>query len=247
MEILGIDIGASAVKGALVDLDAGDLSSDRLRLPVPERATPEAVLAAIAKIVDHFGWEGAVGCGFPGVVRHGKVFTAANLDKSWIGLDLRETLSRELACPVTVLNDADAAGLAEVRFGAGKGRRGVVLVLTLGTGIGSALFIDGRLVPNTEFGHIEIEGQTAEQRASDRAREKEELSWKKWAERLDRVLDRMNLHLWPDLVILGGGVSKRHEKFLPLLTTKLAVVPAALRNRAGIVGAALAARELSEL
>jgi polyphosphate glucokinase len=247
MEILGIDIGASAVKGALVDLDAGDLASDRLRIPLPERAKPEDVLGAVAKIVDHFGWDGPVGCGFPGVVRHGKVETAANLDPSWVGMDLREALAREIACPVTVLNDADAAGLAEVRYGAGKGRRGVVLVLTLGTGIGSSLFVDGRLVPNTEFGHLEIEGRTAEQRASDRAREKEDLSWKKWAERLDRVLDRMNLHLWPDLVILGGGVSKRHEKFLPLLTTKLEVVPAALRNRAGIVGAALAARELSEL
>jgi len=146
-----------------------------------------------------------------------------------------------------VLNDADAAGLAELRYGAGRGRRGVVLMLTLGTGIGSALFIDGRLVPNTEFGHLEIRGKPAEARASDRVREQKELTWKKWAERVDELLARLRLYLWPDLVIVGGGVSKKHERFLPLLTTPVEVVPAKLRNEAGIVGAALAARDLSEL
>jgi len=247
METLGIDVGGSGVKGALVDLDRGDLASDRLRIPTPQPATPEAVLGAVGKIVDHFGWDGPVGCGFPGVVRHGAIHTAANLDPTWIGTDLREVLSRATACPVTVLNDADAAGLAEVRYGAGRGRRGVVLMLTLGTGIGSALFIDGRLVPNTEFGHLEIAGRPAEARASDRVREEKALPWKKWAERLDELLARLHLHLWPDLVILGGGVSKRHEKFIPLLTAPVEIVPAELRNRAGMVGAALAARELSEL
>jgi len=205
------------------------------------------VLATVAEVVEHFAWDGPIGCGFPGVVRHGQVHTAANLDPSWVGTDLRSVLTETLASPVTVLNDADAAGLAELRYGAGRGRRGVVLMLTLGTGIGSALFIDGRLVPNTELGHLELRGKTAETRASDRVREAKGLSWKEWAGRLDEVLARLQLHLWPDLVILGGGVSKKHEKFVPLLTTPLEVVPAELRNQAGIVGAALAAQDLSEL
>jgi len=247
MEILGIDIGGSGVKGAPVDLDRGELTGERLREATPQPAHPERVLATVTKVVEHFAWDGPVGCGFPGVVRHGHVHTAANLDPSWIGTDLRAELSAALGTPVTVLNDADAAGLAELRYGAGRGRRGVVLMLTIGTGIGSALFIDGRLVPNTELGHLEIRGKTAEVRASDRTREQKDLSWKRWAERLDELLARVQLHLWPDLVILGGGVSKKHEKFLPLLQSPLEIVPAELRNDAGIVGAALAAQMLSEL
>jgi len=247
VETLGIDIGGSGVKGALVELDTGELAADRMRIPTPQPATPENVLQAVVKIVEHFAWDGPIGCGFPGVVRHGRVHTAANLAASWPGIDLRAELSAATASPVTALNDADAAGLAEIRYGAGRGRRGVVLMLTLGTGIGSALFIDGRLVPNTEFGHLEIRGKTAEARASDRTRESKALGWKDWAKRLDEVLDRTGLHLWPDLVILGGGVSKKHEKFIPYLQTSLEVVPAELRNQAGIVGAALAAQELSEL
>ncbi|MBW2316707.1 MAG: ROK family protein [Deltaproteobacteria bacterium] len=247
MEILGVDIGGSGVKGAPVELDAGELAGERMRIATPEPSTPENVLAAVAKIVDHFSWDGPIGCGFPGVVRGGRVLTAANLDRSWLGTDLRDALATATACPATVLNDADAAGLAEIRYGAGRGRRGVVLMLTFGTGIGSALFIDGRLVPNTEFGHLEVRGKTAEARASDRVREERELTWKKWAERIDELLVRLNLHLWPDLVILGGGVSKKHDRFIPLLTTPIEIVPAELRNQAGIVGAALAARDLSEL
>jgi polyphosphate glucokinase len=247
MEILGIDIGGSGVKGAPVDLERGELVGDRLRVATPQPAVPESVMATVAKVVEHFDWDGPIGCGFPGVVRHGHVHTAANLDPSWVGTDLRAELTAALATRVTVLNDADAAGLAELRYGAGRGRRGVVLVLTLGTGIGSALFVDGRLVPNTELGHVEIRGKTAEMRASDRVREAKGLGWKDWAKRLDEVLTRFQLHLWPDLVILGGGVSKKHEKFVPLLKTSLEIVPAALRNQAGIVGAALAAGELSEL
>lgn len=247
MEILGIDIGGSGVKGAPVDLDTASLAGERLRIPTPQPSSPDAVLDTVAKVVEHFAWDGPVGCGFPGVVRHGRVDTAANLDRGWVGTDLRAALSERTACPVTVLNDADAAGLAEVRYGAGRGRRGVVLMLTLGTGIGSALFIDGRLVPNTEFGHLDIRGKPAEARASDRVREQKGLTWKKWAERVDELLARLRLYLWPDLVIVGGGVSKKHEKFLPLLTTPVEVVPAKLRNEAGIVGAALAARDLSEL
>lgn len=247
MEILGIDIGGSGVKGAPVDLDTGELLADRVRLTTPAPSSPVHVIETVAKIVEHFAWDGPVGCGFPGVIRGGSVHTAANLEGDWPGTDLRAELTDAVACPVTVLNDADAAGLAEVRYGAGRGRRGVVLMLTLGTGIGSALFIDGRLLPNTEFGHLDIRGKPAEARASDRARETKALSWKKWSERLDEMLAHLGLLLWPDLVIVGGGVSKKHEKFLPLLQTPLEVVPAELRNQAGIVGAALAARELSEL
>jgi len=247
LEILGIDIGGSGVKAAPVDLDTGRIVEDRVRIPTPTPASPEAVVASVAKLVEHFGWDGPIGCGFPGVVRNGSVHTAANLAEGWSGTDLRAELRAATACPVTVLNDADAAGLAEVRYGAGRGRRGVILMLTIGTGIGSALFVDGRLVPNTELGHLEIRGKTAEARASDRTREEKGLGWKRWAERLDEVLDRLHLHLWPDLVILGGGVSKKHEKFLPHLKVGLEVVPAELRNHAGIVGAALAAAELSEL
>ncbi len=247
MEILGIDVGGSGIKGALVDTSTGELTTDRFRMETPQPATPDAVVEVLAKVVDHFGWDGTLGCGFPGVVRAGVVQTAANLDPSFVGTNLRTALSDATACPVTVLNDADAAGLAEVRFGAGRGRRGVVLVLTLGTGIGSALFVDGRLVPNTEFGHIEVGGKSAEDRAADRVRQEKELSWKKWAERLDEVVGRLVFHTGADLVILGGGISKKHEKFVPLLEAEVEIVPAALRNQAGIIGAALAGQELGEL
>lgn len=247
MEILGIDVGGSGIKAALVEVSTGELASERVRMETPRPATPAAVIETLGKAVEQFGWDGPIGCGFPGVVRSGVVHTAANLDPTWLGLDLRAELTTETACAVTVLNDADAAGLAEMRFGAGRGRRGVVLVLTLGTGIGSALFVDGRLVPNTELGHVEIDGKTAEARASDRVRQEKELSWKKWAERLDEVLARLGLYVGPDLVIVGGGVSKKQEKFLPLLTASVEVVPAGLRNQAGIVGAALASQELGQL
>lgn len=246
MVVLGIDVGGSGVKGALVDLSVGRLLGERVRIPTPSPATAGAVLETLAEIVEHFGWDGPLGCGFPGVVRRGTVFTAANLDPSWIGVDLGKRLEAATGCAVVAVNDADAAGLAEMRYGAGRGRRGVVLMLTLGTGIGSALFVDGRLVPNTEFGHLEIAGKVAEARASDRVREEKDLSWKKWAARLDEVIERLRFHLWPDLVVLGGGVSRKHERFLPLLTTAVEIVPAELRNHAGIVGAALAARELAE-
>jgi polyphosphate glucokinase len=245
MLVLGIDVGGSGVKGGLVDLDVGRLVGERVRIPTPQPATPAAVIETISELTEHFGWEGPLGCGFPGVVRRGTVHTAANLDPSWAGVELRKRLEAATGCAVTVVNDADAAGLAEVRYGAGRGRRGVVLVLTLGTGIGSALFVDGRLVPNTELGHLEIDGKTAEVRASDRVREEKGLSWKKWAQRLDAVIERLRFHLWPDLVVIGGGVSRKHERFLPLLTAPVEIVPAELRNHAGIVGAALAARELA--
>ncbi len=242
MEILGIDVGGTGIKGAPVDVSRGTLIDDRRRFLTPQPATPEAVAETIAGLVEHFSWDGPVGCGFPAVVRRGIVMTAANIDDVWIGCDVGALLKDRLGRDVTMVNDADAAGRAEITFGAGRDVRGTVLVLTLGTGIGSALFVDGNLVPNTEFGHIEIDGKEAEAWASAAVREREELGWKRWAVRLNEYLLRMEAYLWPDLFILGGGVSKKHEKFLDKLTVRTPVVPAKLRNEAGIVGAALSAR-----
>ena len=244
MEILGIDIGGSGIKGAPVDLSKGALSAPRHRIPTPQPATPEAVAETVGEIAAHFSWQGPVGCGFPAVIRRGTAHTAANVDSSWIGARADALFSEATGCPVRVANDADVAGLAEMRFGAGRQRDGVVLIVTLGTGIGTALFVDGRLVPNTELGHIELKGRDAETWAADSAREREDLSWKKWAKRVDAFLQRMQAYLWPELVIVGGGVSKKHHKFIPLLKTDVEVVPAQLFNEAGIVGAAVAAEGL---
>lgn len=241
MTILGLDIGGSGIKGALVDLTTGTMTTPRQRLATPQPATPAAVVATAAEVARHFDWTGPVGCGFPAVIKHGKVQTASNIDRAWIGCAGQDLLSAALACPVTLLNDADAAGLAEMRFGAGRGRNGVVLMLTIGTGIGTALFVNGQLVPNTELGHIEIRGRPAEQRASEGARERKGLSFRRWAERLDEYLQRISALLWPDLIIMGGGASKAFERFAPLLTVGVELVPAELRNDAGIIGAALAA------
>ncbi len=237
----GIDIGGSGIKGAPVDLAQGGLAAERLRIPTPQPSTPAAVAGVVAEITDHFGWEGPVGCAFPAVVKGGRTMTAANVDKDWIDCPAAELLSGELAAPVTLLNDADAAGLAEMRYGAGKGIDGLVIMLTIGTGIGSAIFMDGRLVPNSEFGHMEIRGKKAEHRASDRVRAEKDLGYGKWAKRLEEVLRVMEGLFWPDLFILGGGVSKKHHKFLHHIDTRTPVVPAKLLNAAGIVGAALAA------
>jgi polyphosphate glucokinase len=244
MEILGIDIGGSGIKGAPVDIEKGVLVAKRYRLPTPEPSVPEAVGDAVAEVVRHFEWTGPVGCTFPAVIRDGVAYSAANVDKAWINTDGELLLERKTGCPVVLVNDADAAGMAEMEFGAGKGRTGVVIVLTFGTGIGSAIFVNGRLVPNTELGHLEIRGQDAENRASDRIRQKQKLSWKKWASRVDEVLGRIELLFSPDLFIIGGGVSKKHEKFLHRLNTQAQIVPAQLLNEAGIVGAALAAKAL---
>ena len=244
METLGIDIGGSGIKGAIVDTDTGTLKTERHRIETPQPATPNAMVDVIAQIASHFEWKGKpIGSGFPGVMKDGEVMTAANLDKGWIGHNA-ETLIRDAsgASLVHVINDADAAGLAEVRFGAGKDVKGVVLMVTLGTGIGSGLYIDGILVPNTEFGHIEVHGhKDAETWAADSARERDDLKWGEWAERVDTYLRKLESLIWPDLIIIGGGVSKRSEKFLPALTVRSRIVPAALLNDAGIVGAALAA------
>jgi polyphosphate glucokinase len=240
--VLGIDIGGTGIKAAPVDLEAGKLVTERVKVDTPHPARPDTVAAAVAEMAGKFDWTGPVGITFPGVVDEGVIRTAANVDKSWIGTDARGLFSAATGLRVGVINDADAAGLAEMRFGAGTGQRGTVLMLTLGTGIGSALFIDGTLVPNTEFGHIEIHGKDAEKRASEIVREEEELSWGKWAGRVDEYLEQMENLLSPKLIIIGGGISRRSDKFLPLLKhLRAAVVPAAMHNDAGIVGAAMAA------
>ncbi len=240
--VLGIDIGGSGIKGAPVDVERGVLAGDRLRIPTPQPAGPKAVARVVAELVAHFRWSGPVGCAFPAVIKGGVAHTAANVDKSWIGTDGRKLFEHHTGCPVTLLNDADAAGLAEMRFGAGRGRTGLVIMLTLGTGIGSALFMNGELVPNTELGHLVIRGKAAEKRASSRARNQQDLSWKAWARRVDEYLRYVEDLLSPELFILGGGISRKHEKFLPYVTADTPVVPAEMRNAAGIVGAALAAR-----
>src|SRR5262245_60835817 len=214
---------------------------ERFRLLTPSPAPPAAVSATVAEVAAHFSWHGPIGCGFPAVIRGGKVRTAVHVAKEWIGCEAEQLLQESTGCPVDVLNDADAAGYAEMRFGAGQGRQGVVLIATLGTGIGTALFINGHLVPNTELGHIEIRGKDAEVRAASSARERKHLSWKKWARRVDEYLKHMNAYLWPDLIIVGGGVSKKADKFVPLLTVETEVVAAQMQNEAGIVGAAVAA------
>jgi polyphosphate glucokinase len=239
----GVDIGGSGIKGCVVDLDKGELVGERVRIPTPQPALPQPVYGVVADIVGRFGWEGRIGVTYPGVMKHGEAYTAANMDQSWIGTHVAAGLEAVIPGTVQTLNDADAAGIAEMAYGAGRGERGLVLMLTFGTGIGSALFIDGTLVPNTEFGHIEVDGHDGEKRASASAREREELSYPQWAKRVDRYLDTLERSLWPDLIIVGGGVSKKAEKWVPLLSTRTRVVPAELLNDAGIVGAALAAEQ----
>ncbi|WP_327338820.1 ROK family protein [Streptomyces sp. NBC_01259] len=242
MEIFGVDIGGSGIKGAPVDLDRGDLARERHKVLTPHPATPDDVAGCVAEVVGHFDWSGPVGITFPGVVTGGVTRSAANVDKGWIDLDARTLLSEKLGLPVTVLNDADAAGIAEMTFGAGRGRKGTVIVLTLGTGIGSALFIDGRLVPNTELGHLELNGHDAEKHASTKAKEDEDLSWHHWAHRVQKYLVHVEMLFSPELFIIGGGVSRKADKFLPLIEhVRAEMVPAELQNNAGIVGAAMAA------
>jgi len=240
MNVFGIDVGGSGIKGAPVDTETGELLAERVRIKTPRPARPAAIVETAVEVVRQSGWEGPVGCGFPAVIKGGVVRTAANIDKAAVGFDLRGRLEQELGNPVRVINDGDAAGLAEMRWGAGRGVEGVVLMLTLGTGIGTSLFVGGRLVPNTELGHIEIRGKDAEHRASDSARTREDLSWKEYAERLDEYLHRIEDLLWPDLIVVGGGISKKAEKFLPHLSARTRIVPAQMLNEAGIAGAALA-------
>ena len=240
MDVFGIDVGGSGIKGAPVDTETGELLAERVRIKTPRPARPEAIVGTAVAVVRQSGWEGPAGCGFPAVIKGGVVRTAANIDKAAVGFDLQGRLEQELGNPVRVINDGDAAGLAEMRWGAGRGVEGLVLMLTLGTGIGTSLFVGGRLVPNTELGHIEIRGKDAEHLASDSARKREDLSWREYAERLDEYLHRIEDLLWPDLIVIGGGISKKSEKFLPHLSARTRVVPAQMLNEAGIAGAALA-------
>jgi polyphosphate glucokinase len=242
----GIDIGGSGIKGAPVHLALGEFTTDRVRIETPRPSSPESIAKVVSELVAGFGDTSGklpIGVTFPAVIQHGVAKTAANVDKTWIDLDVDALFTDALKRPVHVVNDADAAGVAEVRYGAGHGVNGVVFVATLGTGIGSALFVDGVLVPNTELGHIELDGVDAETRAADSARERDDLSWDRWAKRLQRYFSAIDALLWPDLIIIGGGVSKKHERFLPLLDLRCPIVPALLRNDAGIIGAAALAAE----
>jgi len=240
MNALGIDIGGTGIKGAPVNVETGELLAARFRIPTPHPALPNAVADVVEQIAKHFDYSGPAGITFPAIIKKGVVYSATNVDKSWIGTDAAELFRSHLGGPVTVVNDADAAGIAEMHFGAGRGRDGVVILLTFGTGIGSAIFHNGKLLPNSEFGHIQICGKDIEKRASEKVREDKGLSWKKWAARVSDYLAYLEKLFSPDLFIIGGGVSNKSEKFLPFLASKTEVIvePAQMRNEAGIIGAA---------
>jgi len=246
---IGVDVGGSGIKAAVVDIASGRLTSERLRIPTPSPSTPEVVSAAIGRLVRRLVKAGdlagdtPVGVGLPGVAMDGRLLTAANIDPAWVDYAVAEKLTKTLKRQVSIVNDADAAGIAEMRFGIGAGKRGVVIFLTLGTGVGSGVFTDGTLVPNTEFGQMEIRGRPAERRSAAAARVRRGLSWKAWAADLDEHLERIEDLMWPTLLILGGGVSKNADKFIPRLHRRALVVPATLRNDAGIIGAAIVAAE----
>ncbi len=241
MEVLGIDVGGSGIKGAPVNIEKGALLAPRYRLQTPTPAKPLAVAETINKIRKHFNWNDTLGVGFPGVVRKGVTLTAANIHEDWVGLNAAKFIKKVTGCKTCIINDADAAGLAEIAFGAGKDRQGVVLLITIGTGLGTAIFSDGHLVPNSEFGHLEIDGVDAEWMASDGARKREKLSWKKWGYRFNHYLQTIEKLIWPDLIILGGGISKKHEQFMKYINVQAEVIPAQMLNEAGIIGAAIGA------
>jgi polyphosphate glucokinase len=238
---IGVDIGGTGIKGARVDLSSGQLAGDRVRIETPHPATPMAVADVVNQVIEKVGGGGPVGLTLPAVIRGDIVRTAANIDPGWIGVNAVELLGAATGRQIGAVNDADAAGLAEMRFGAGRDNRGVVIMITLGTGIGSAVFVEGNLVPNSELGHLPLHNATAEEWAADSVRENENLSWKKWARRLEVYLNLLERVMWPDLIIIGGGVSKKSDKFLHHIDVKTNVVPATLLNDAGIVGAALRA------
>jgi len=242
MKILGIDVGGSGIKGAPVDIATGKLTAERLRIKTPNGAEPQPVADVVAEIAKSFDWDGPIGIGFPAPIKTGVAMMAANISGNWVGTNADELFTKTTGCPSTTVNDADAAGLAEMEFGAGKGQPGTVIMITLGTGIGTAIFHRGKLLPNTEFGHLDMKGRDAEHRASDAVRQLEDLSWKKYARRLNKYLAEMEKLFWPDLFIVGGGISKKSEKYIPLLTINTPVITAQFLNEAGIVGAALAAR-----
>lgn len=240
---LGIDIGGSGIKGAIVDTRTGELTTQRVRIATPKQSTPDNVAEVVVDLVKRANWTGIVGATFPAVIKSGVARSAANVDESWIGTDVDAVFSSATGLSVTVLNDADAAGLAEVRFGAAKGVDGVVILLTFGTGIGSGLFVDGRLVPNTELGHLELDGHDAEDRAAASVKDRQKMSYKQWAKRVQAYMSHVEALFSPDLFIVGGGVSKDSERWVPLLELQTPIRPAQLLNNAGIVGAAMAAAE----
>ncbi len=240
MQILGVDIGGSGIKGAIVETETGEFISERHRIETPKPATPEAVAETLAQLVTHFDWTGPVGCGFPASIQHGVARTAANLSSFFIGTNIDQLFSERTQCPCFSLNDADAAGIAEMHFGEGAGQSGVVLLITIGTGLGTVLFTDGVLLPNTELGHVYMpHGKKGEHFASDAVRKTEDLSWKSWGNRFNDYLMLMEALFWPDLILLGGGASKKFEKFEQKITINTPVKPATLLNQAGIIGAAL--------
>lgn len=240
LSTLGIDFGGSGIKGAIVNEEKGVLITERLRIATPEKAHPEGVAKVVRQITKHFEWDGSVGFGFPGIVRQGVAYSTANISKRWKGMDVDHYLTEMTGCPFFTINDADAAGIAEMKYGAGRGiKRGVVILLTIGTGIGSAVFVEGKLLKNTEFGHLQLNGKDVEARASDATRQRKELSWQQWAKRLQEMLDHIEAIFSPDLIIIGGGASKNSDKFFPYLKTNARLTTAQLQNNAGIIGAAL--------
>lgn len=240
MHVLGIDIGGSGIKGAPVDTDSGQMLAEKVRMRTPPSAKPGPMIDILAKMVEEFKWTGPIGCGFPGVVRNGRILTAANVSSKWIDFEAAKVISDRTGCPVAVINDADAAGLAEMSLGAGRGRQGTVLVVTIGTGIGTALFSDGHLLPNMELGHIEIDGEDAETNTSDAARKREDLSWEKWGKRFNRYLNTIQRLVWPELIIIGGGGSSKFDRYQQFLDVPAEILTAQMLNEAGIIGAALA-------
>ena len=239
MEVLGIDFGGSGIKGAIVDTKTGELVTERHRIETPQPATPDAVAEVMAQLTDHFNWKGKVGVGVPAVVKNGVMLTAANIDKSWIGQEVNKQLSERTGCEVECVNDADAAGIAEIHFGAGAKEKGMVFLLTVGTGIGTVIFIDKHLVPNLELGHLEFKGKTIERYSADSVRKRKDLSWKEWGTRFNKALDYYDKMFNPNLFIIGGGVSKKMDRFEDCIKLDTPVVPAEMQNNAGIIGAAL--------
>ncbi len=238
--VLGMDIGGSGMKAAPINIETGELVGERYRLPTPMKARPNDMAEIVTKLAAHFEWNGPIGFGFPAVIRKGVAYSAANIDEAWIGTRVEDLFSKATGCPCYVLNDADAAGLAEIKFGAGKDYpKGEIIMITIGTGLGTAIFVDGKLVPNTELGHLVIRGKDAEVRASDAARQKKKLSWQKWSQRLTEYLQYVERLFSPDLIVLGGGVSKLADEFIPELELHTEVIPAQLLNQAGMIGAAL--------
>jgi polyphosphate glucokinase len=243
MEILGIDVGGTGIKGALVDITTGKLTTLKHRIPTPNPATPKDVANTIQQLVNHFNWKGLVGCGFPTPLKHGKCLTGGNLHKDWKGVKVDQLFTNKTGNDFSIVNDADAAGLAEINFGAGKNKKGIVIMITLGTGIGSGLFLDGKLLPNTEFGHVLYKnGEIFEKYASDAARKRDNISRKDWGKRLHKYFKHINLLVSPDLIIIGGGASKKFHKIESEIDIDLPIVAAEAENEAGIIGAAMAAK-----